>query len=328
MMLKKLSILSGLLLYWALPAQAVDCGRPSTIVESTVCDVQELSWLDRVFSDAFTEKVMQDPTDTTRLVSDWTRSRDACRSTACLRGAYLTGIGQLHRSPTPFDWAGQWWNTSATAGNGGRILIKHPAKWQYAMDVEAWGGSYDFDFSSGLDFYGGVALSVKASWDGDCTLILIPLPDGRLKVSSDRRRKCDALLPGALAFDGVYVKAAADPRPPATLLSLGLFPDRATDDRFRQLVGSDYQHYLTTATRFVYADDLDNLGATVLSLWYDGMANRRAAIVMFTPAGNMWALRVEPGINGRLNVHYATTEADKDRLPETLRAWRARFIDR
>lgn len=329
MMLRFLPLLAGsLLLGSGLPVQALDCGRAASLMENTVCDVPELSWLDRVFSNAFNDEVLRDPPGVTQRVTAWAATRDACRSAACLRGVYLTGISQLHQSPQTFDWEGQWWNTSATAGNGGRINIKHPAKWQYRMDVEAWGGSHRYDFTSSLDFYGSLALSYNPVWGGDCGLILIPLPDGRLKVSSDQHGKCDVLLPGIMAFDGIYMKAEADPRPDATLQSLGILPDKATDERFRQLVGSDYAHYLATATRFVYGDDQDNLGATVVTMWYEGMANRRAAIVMYTPDGNIWAMRVEPGGKQGVSVHYATTAQDKQALPETLKAWRARFADR
>lgn len=310
-------------------AQALDCGRASTAVENTICDSKELIWLDRLYTDSFRDVVVEDPQRIESMVQQWTRSRDACVSNACLQRAYLNGIGQLYGVPASFDWQGVWWNTTTTHGNGGKILLHSITDWGFSMDATIWGGVYKSVLSGSVNNFYGVGYTNEITWGGRCAIILVPRADGKLEVSSDNRGSCDMLLPGEMAIDGVYVKAASDPRPPATLLTLGVFPNKALDDRFRELVGEDYQRYLAIATSFVYSPDEDSFGATVLTLWVKGMANRQSAMIMYTAEGKIWALRIEPDKNDTdIQLHYVTTEKDKSIMPKTLANWRAKFTER
>lgn len=321
-------LLFPLLLLAASAAQAMDCGRASTVIENTVCDSKELLWLDRLFNDSFREVVGENPQRVERVVSNWTHARDECTSASCLQRAYLNGIGQLYAVPETFDWDGTWWNTTVTQGNGGKILIHGAADWGFKMDATVWGGVYTSVLSGSVSDVYGVGYTNEIAWGGNCAIALIPRPDGKLEVRSDNPGSCDMLLPGEMAIDGVYVKSDRDPRPPATLLSLGIFPDKAMDDRFRALVGHEYQQYVDTATSFVYSQDQDSFGATVLTLWVKGMANRQSAMIMYTPEGKIWALRTEPGKENRgVTLHYATTEKEKTVMPKTLANWRLMFTE-
>jgi uncharacterized protein len=307
-------------------AHALDCGRASTVVENTICDNKELTWLDRLFTDSFRDVVVEDPLRVEGIVRHWTRARNACVSDTCLQRAYLNGIGQLYGVPDAFDWQGTWWNTTATHGNGGKIVINSTADWGFKMDASVWGGAYTSKLSGNVNVFYGVGYTNEIVWGGHCSVILVPRADGKLEVSSDNHGSCDILLPGEMAIDGVYVKATHDPRPPATLLTLGIFPNKTLDDRFRTLVGDDYKKYLNTATSFVYGQDQDSLGATVLILWVKGMANRQSAMIMYTPEGKIWALRVEPGKDNKgVSLHYVTTEENKKAIPKTLTHWRSMF---
>lgn len=318
-------ILFFLLMFTASAAQAMDCGRASNVVENTVCDNPELVWLDRLFTNTFSDVMIADPQRYNRIAQNLAQARNGCVSESCLRSAYLHGIGELYGADGHPDWQGVWWNVSATHGNGGKIRITSVGRSELMMDAAVWGGIYHSAFSGKVTLAEGVGFTDKIAWGGGCSIILIPRPDNRLEVSSDKRGRCDMLLPGEMAIDGVYVKAENDPRPEASLLTLGIFPNRELDDRFRELAGSEYQQYLATATSFVYAQDLDRCGATVLTLWVKGMANQRSAIIMYTPDGKIWASRIEPGKDNKPVVSYLTTEESKDPQPKTLRAWRARF---
>lgn len=309
------------------PAYALDCGRPADFAEHTVCTSPQLSWLDGVYHDTFHSLVMKDPQQTGKYISLLANSVEHCTNSSCLRDAYLSDIGALYGTNRLFDWSGIWWNTSVLPGKSGRIQIGNQNSWGFHMHGIVQEGIYHSVFDGETRLHSGVGFSNKIAWGGDCAIMLIPLPDGRLKVSSDTRSSCSLLLPGKMSIDGIYTRSDSDPRPRATLLNLGILPDRATDEAFRRLVGNDYQKYVNTATDFTYSDEIDNMGATVVSMWMEGMANRRAAIIMTTPHGQIWALRVEPASTGSgVILHYSTTEADKTRMPKTLTAWHARFI--
>lgn len=299
------------------------------MAEYAVCTNPQLLWLDRLYNDDFHQRVTEDPQHAARLVTPWHLGTPYCTNMLCLRNAYLKQISQLYGADRPFDWEGTWWNTTAPSGNSGKMLINGHNGQVFHMDASVKGGVNHAVFAGSVARYSGVGFTNQIIWGGDCAIVLIPLEDGRLKVSSDSGGSCSLLLPGEMAIDGIYMKSQIDPRPPATLLSIGVFSDRAVDNQFRQLVGADYQQYVNTATDFARGKDLDNLGATVMVLWVKGMANRKAAMIMTAPQGKIWALRLEPAEKGKaIKPHYVTTESDKKTLPKTLANWQARFRDR
>lgn len=328
MLIKAPALIGFTLLLCSFNASATDCGRAATVVENTLCDNPELVWLDQVFNNAFHELLISDPPHFTRIAQAMMRERNACVSNSCLRRTYLGGLSQLYGADREMDWQGVWWNMSAPHGNGGKIRISQFAGNEFNLDASVWGGYYQSSFSGKVTLTGGVGFTHSILWGGGCAIVLTPRPDNRIEVSSDSHGRCDMLLPGKMSIDGVYVKADNDPRPAATLLTLGILPNKTLDDRFRQLVGNDYAGYVATATSFVYSQDLDQQGATVLTLWVKGMANRRSAMIMYTPEGQIWALRVSPDKDNSVKVHYVTTEKEKQHLPKTLSTWRTRFIDR
>ncbi|MFK8259627.1 hypothetical protein ACFL9S_17800 [Erwinia sp. AnSW2-5] len=309
------------------PAHALDCGLPPDVAERTICATPQLTWLDGIYNDTFHDRVIENPQQAGKLVKPWLNGIENCTSVGCLRNAYLSHISRLFEADRKVDWSGVWWNTTVSHGNSGRMQISHQNAWGFLMNATVQGGIYHTVFNGEVRFHSGVGFTDKIVWGGDCAIMLVPLSSGKMKVISDSLSSCGLLLPGEMSIDGIYTRSETDPRPPATLLSLGIMPDHATDEVFRQLVGSDYQKYVDTATDFNYSEDLDNFGATVVSLWMKGMANRQSAIIMTTPQGQIWALRAEPAVEGKgVTLHYSTTASEKNHLPKTLAAWQARFI--
>ena len=99
------------------------------------------------------------------------------------------------------------------------------------------------------------------------------------------------------------------------------------DARFRTLVGDDYQRFVDSANVYIYHEDIDNIGATVLSMWVRGAANTRTAIIMFTKS-NIWAARVEPDGNGKLTFSYFSTQGNAvAKMPRTIAEWKLRYME-
>ncbi|WP_230320713.1 hypothetical protein [Erwinia sorbitola] len=315
------------LLFTLAPAHALDCGRPANLAEHTVCSSPQLTWLDGIYNDSFHDKLLEDPSLANELVKPWMKGIKGCTNNRCLRDSYLGHIARLYAIDRVADLSGVWWNTTTPQGNSGRIQISNQNASGFRMNATVKGGIYRSEFNGEVSFYSGIGFTDKIILGGDCAIIVVPLTDGQLRVSSDSLRSCSLLLPGDMSIDGIYTRSASDPRPPATLLTLGILPDSATDNAFRQLVGSDYQKYVDTATDFDYDEELDNIGATVVAMWFKGMANSRAAIIMTTPQGQIWAMRAEPAAGGKgVLLKYSTTERNTAKMPKTLSAWQARFI--
>ncbi|KGT91917.1 hypothetical protein NG99_15240 [Erwinia typographi] len=321
-----LSFVLGLTLFCSY-AHAIDCARSSSVVENTLCSVPQLVWLDSVLNDSYHNRIREIPQRIEQNMADWRKSRDLCTSPSCLRRAYLEGISTLYSASRPFDWQGEWWNSTASNGNGGQIIIYSVAEWGFRLDATLWGGVYRTSFSGESRKFYGLGFVDQIAWGGKCALLLIPREDGSIDVSSDSSGNCRLLMPGGIAIDGTYVRSTSDPRPAQTLLSLGIFPDKQLDDRFRSLAGEDYVNYVATANSVVYGKDIDGLGASVLNLSVKGMANRKSAIIMYTPDGKIWAMRVRPDKQQGVKISYLTTEQESQFLPKTLSTWRELFID-
>lgn len=312
----------------ASPVLAIECARASTIVENTICESPQLVWLDSILNDTY-RNVMQEsePQGVNTTMQQWLDSRNACTSSNCLRWAYLDGIGKLYHVPESFAWRGEWWNTTATNGNGGRLIFSNANKWAFDFDAVVWGGTYKTSLHGNARMFWGTGFVDNIQWGAGCTVIFIPHPDGRITVSSDNTGSCKFLMQGGMSIDGVYEKADKDPRAAVTLLSMGIFPSKTLDDRFRQLVGRDYQQYVSVANDVTYAADEDNLHATVVTMAVKGDASRRAAIIMYTMDGRIWASQVMPqsGTKPGVQIQYVTTENDNKNLPKTLSHWNALF---
>ncbi len=307
-------------------ALAIDCARTSSIVENTICDSPQLKWMDSILNDTYRNILKQsEPTRVNEEMKQWLASRDACSSSSCLRWAYLQGIGQLYKVPENFNWEGEWWNRSALHGDGGKIILSHTTKWAFNFDAQVWRGTYKSNMRGEVKVLYGTGLAENIAWGAQCTVLFIPRPDGLIDVRSDSNGSCKLLMRGGMSIDGVYTRSHSDPRPPATLLSLGVFPTRELDERFRQLAGNDYQQFVDMANDLVYSVDLDSMGATVITLAVKGAASSRAAIIMFTPKGTIWAMRLLPekGPGEMPETQLITTEKEGVPLPKTLSDWRS-----
>ncbi|WP_147199844.1 lysozyme inhibitor LprI family protein [Pantoea sp. CCBC3-3-1] len=308
-------------------ALAIDCARSASIVENTICDSPQLSWLDAVLNDTYRNVMkLSEPASVNQEMQQWQASRDACASSSCLRWAYLQGIGQLYNVPEKFNWDGEWWNRSAVHGDGGKIILSHTTKWAFNFDAQVWRGTYKSNLRGDVKMFYGTGLADNIAWGAGCTVLFIPRTDGQIDVRSDSNGSCKLLMRGGMSIDGTYVRSQSDPRPAATLLSLGVFPTKALDDRFRQLAGKDYQQFVDVANNLVYSADLDSMGATVVTLSVKGAASRRAAIIMFTQDGTMWAMRLLPDRdNGNAPETQLITSEKGTTLPKTLAEWRSLF---
>ncbi|KAB8312470.1 hypothetical protein EH228_06645 [Erwinia endophytica] len=312
------------------PVLAIDCDKASSIVENTICDTPQLFWLDGLLNETYRKTMMAEETNSAvQRMQLWQRSRDACTTNRCLRWAYLQGLSELYHVPETFSWNGVWWNTSATNGNGGKITISNANEWAFDFTGQVWSGVYKSTLRGNVRIYKGQGFTDRIAWGGKCTVLFIPRQDGKLEINSDKMGSCKLLMPGNMSIDGEYEKAVSDPRPAATLLSLGVFPSQTLDDRFRQLADKDYQQYVRVANNVRYVEDQDDMGATVLILSLKGAANRYAAIVMYTSTGKIWAMLVTPDDSqeNSIQLSYITTEKGETTLPKTLTNWRNLFLN-
>lgn len=313
---------------WSNASWAVNCQSTATPLENSICNSDELNWLDYIVKDLYHKKLVEnDAIQVRHAYQEWKNSLEKCTSASCLERAYYGGISQLADVDHDFNWEGLWWNRSAPHLSGDTIQFSNNTEWNVTLNIRAWAGRNQDTFWAEARKQYGMALVKKIRNTSACQLLLIPEKGGTLHVYSNAERGCQLSLPVGAWLDGNYEEADHDPRTTPTLVSLGIFKDTALDEAFRNLTGSDYQNFVDTANVYVPGDDLDNIGARVISMWVQGAANTMTAIIMYTPKGDIWAARINPGPNGPELHYYSTAGNDLHTMPRTLASWKLRFLE-
>ncbi|BBQ81555.1 MULTISPECIES: hypothetical protein [Enterobacteriaceae] len=313
---------------FASSALAVNCQRAKTPLENTICNNDNLNWLDNTMSTVYRAMlVTRDARQVHQEYETWEKSLEWCSSDECIERAYYAGIGKIAEAQPGFSWEGRWWNTSAANMSGGVVQFSHSADWSIIADIRIWAGLNKDEFTAEARKINGMVLIESMVDSKQCKVLFIPRKSGAIQAYSNAEWGCRLSLPNGAFIDGRYLKSETDPRPKATLLSLEIFTDPQMDARFRTLVGDDYQRFVDSANVYIYHEDIDNIGATVLSMWVRGAANTRTAIIMFTKS-NIWAARVEPDGNGKLTFSYFSTQGNAvAKMPRTIAEWKLRYME-
>ena len=310
-------------------AYAVNCQRASMPLENTICGNDNLHWLDSTMTAIYHAMLVRNPSqEVHKKYLEWEKSLQQCTSDSCIERAYYQGISSISDVTPDFDWEGLWWNTSVSNLSGGIIQFSRSAEWSVTTDIRVWSGLNKDEFTAEARKLYGMALVERITDTSNCKLLFIPRKSGALQVYSNADWGCRISMPTGAFIDGRYLRSDHDPRPKATLYSLGIFSEPQLDERFRTLVGEDYQKFVDTANVYIYQDDLDNIGATVVSMWVRGAANSHTAIIMYTQS-DIWAARVERDSSGKLQLYYFSTKGnDVKNMPRTLAGWKLRYLDK
>ena len=309
-------------------AYAVNCQRAATPLENTICNNENLHWLDDTMSSVYRAMlVYRDAQVVHAEYLTWEESLDDCSSDECIERAYYSGISKIAEAEQGFKWEGRWWNTSAANMSGGVVQFSHSADWSITADIRIWAGINKDEFTAEARKIYGMVLINDMVDSNQCKVLFIPRKSGAIQVYSNADWGCRLSMPNGAFIDGRYLKSDTDPRPKATLQSLAIFSDPKMDERFHALVGNDYQKFVDTANTYIYTEDIDNIGATVVSMWVRGAANSRTAIVMYT-GSNIWAARIQPDSKGKLVFSYFSTLGnDMILMPRTIAEWKLRYLE-
>ncbi len=79
---------------------------------------------------------------------DWLERRNGCTDDKCIEQAYYHGIALFSDIDPQFNWAGSWWNLTASNGSGGNILINDVKNWSAHLDSKIWSGVNRGDYQA------------------------------------------------------------------------------------------------------------------------------------------------------------------------------------
>jgi hypothetical protein len=106
------------------------------------------------------------------------------------------------------------------------------------------------------------------------------------------------------------------------LVYLEVFPDPALDNKFKALVGSDYERFLNSFHQIFPEEDLDGFDAKVFSACVRGICPFTAGIIMYDTKGNFWAAVLDDGAPEKIFANYYTNAPDwTNKLPATIDKW-------
>ncbi|KAI7247872.1 hypothetical protein KC345_g11912, partial [Hortaea werneckii] len=118
-----------------------------------------------------------------------------------------------------------------------------------------------------------------------------------------------------------------------TLKDTGVFKTAAEDKAFRKVVGDDYELFLYSMQLLDGPEDLDGLGAKVISGGVRGLFTITEAIIMYDKKGHYWAAVLDTDEENSLEefdiaiVRFYTNVPGTTKLPKTIAKWTEAFPD-
>lgn len=133
--------------------------------------------------------------------------------------------------------------------------------------------------------------------------------------------ECFSYAGSGVFFSNKYYKGK--PKPAENdFVYLEVFPDMTLDNKFKALVGKDYERFLNSFHQIGPEDDLDNLDAKVFSACVRGICPFTAGIIMYDTKGNIWAAVLDDSAPENIFAYYYTNAPDwTNKLPETIDKW-------
>lgn len=233
--------------------------------------------------------------------------------------------------PVPkLDWAGEWAVGSRFAPR--ELRIKMRGKNSFEFKLTAASGANTGEIAGTATVRGRLAYfddrqsaAEKDAADTDtegsgCRLLF----SYRKKFIEVRETpECVYYRGHAVFFTGEY-RRGKPAVPEQDLIRLGIFPDAATDWRFRALVGNDYDSFLNVFQLVSQGEDLDRLGAKVFTGCVRGVCPLMTGIIMFTKNGRFYAMVLDVDESDRSIARYYSNDGRfLKKLPKTLAEWLA-----
>ncbi len=140
-------------------------------------------------------------------------------------------------------------------------------------------------------------------------------------IDVDMTDECFSYAGSGVYFKNKYYKGKPTPAE-NDFVYLEVFPDAALDNKFKALVGKDYERFLNSFHQIIPGEDLDELGAKVFSACVRGICPFTAGIIMYDPKGNIWAAVLDDSAPENIFAYYYTNSPDwTNKLPETINKW-------
>ncbi|WNS43900.1 hypothetical protein [Paenibacillus sp. MMS20-IR301] len=228
--------------------------------------------------------------------------------------------------PAAAEWSGEWYMPSGSPFYGAYAEFSNVKSDKLTFTVDAFNGAH----SGSLGEESAVVRKRMAVYkEEDGSVVFFYLLSGKLYVTSP----APVYSAGAnVTYTGEYTKGS--PKDVIyTLKDTGVFKTAAEDKAFRKVTGDDYDLFLYSMQLLNEPEDLDNLGAMVVSGGVRGLFTITEAIIMHDAKGRYWAAVLDSddeneqeGIAPTL-VRFYTNVPGTTKLPKTIVSWMEGFSD-
>jgi len=126
-----------------------------------------------------------------------------------------------------------------------------------------------------------------------------------------------------VVFKGKYLYGEII-KSPEKLVQKGILLNQEQEDKFKELVGDDYDNFLEFFQIYGEVENIDEFNAVAYSGGIRGLFTICEGIIMYDSENNFWAAII--GENSD-TINYYTNTSLTNKLPKTIEKWRERFKD-
>jgi hypothetical protein len=220
------------------------------------------------------------------------------------------------------EWYGMWSVPSRFAGANLTINLVTAKKFDFTL--EASNGANQGEISGRATVSGAKAFfDDRNSTEKDAEKVgcRLTFTHKGAYIDIEQTSECDSYAGNAVVFAGKYQKDSMILKED-DFVYFDVFPDAATDNKFKKLVGADYEKFLNSFHLITEEENIDAFGAKVFSACVRGMCPFNAAIIMYNEAGNFWAAVIYPDKADKMMIDYYSNAAGwKGKLPQTIENW-------
>lgn len=221
-----------------------------------------------------------------------------------------------------FDWKGIW--QIAFRHSPQNLEIKMQGNDKFTFEIISSNGANTGDVSGIAKIRGNKAYfndlnSVDNEDDAyDCQILFTnKIKSINIKASEG----CSSYGGVGVYFEGEYLKGE-QPIKENNFVDIKVFPNAEIDNKFKKLVGEDYESFLNAFHLVNEGKDLDNLNTKVFEACVRGICPIMGGVIMFDNSGKFYAIVVDVNEADELIARYYTNNPKYvQKLPKTIENW-------
>ncbi len=213
-------------------------------------------------------------------------------------------------------WEGEWKRLYSGQFEPANVSISHVTDDGFTFEIIATNGANTGEIS-------GIALTIEneATFKEEDCILTFEIENEILRINAS-----GCMYYGGIGvdFSGIYKNESRFQTITHSLTRSGIFTKKSQEEQFVELVGRDYELFISSMHLIFEGDDLDNFKANVFYGAIRGLFTISEAIIMYTKTGDFWAA----AIDGNSVKYYTTNNFYSHIIPKSINKWREKFLNK